>query len=402
MKMTSVKELIESHPHWPAVKAIYHSLQAAGYKAFLAGGCVRDALLGLPANDLDVATDATPEQIEGLFERTINVGKVFGVMRVLIAGADIEVATFRQDGEYLDGRRPEGVIFSSPEEDAKRRDFTVNALFFDLETANILDFVGGQKDLEKRILRTVGTAERRFAEDHLRLLRAARFVAQLDFHLESESMKALKAMASEVRTVSGERLRDEMFKLLKSASVAQGLEVMESSGLMQALFPFRMRKNVWSEIPQGLEAWQYFALFSRHTSAEELKQFFHLLKLSNREKKNIENAWALWRDPESFFHMGLGKKLISMAKEGTPWVLEFIDGVDKEQKIEIRNLQTAWKNLGEILPRPYLTGEDIGTRLSGKAIGDCLEKSYQLQLEKKHADREMALEWLQDYLKGKS
>lgn len=396
-----MQELLESHPHWPAVKAIYHKLDSHGYKAFLAGGCVRDALLGIPANDLDVATDATPDQIEALFDKTVNVGKVFGVMRVLQDGADIEVATFRTDGTYADGRRPDEVHFSSPEEDAKRRDFTVNALFYDLAQNKVLDFVQGQEDLKTQTLRTVGIAEQRFKEDHLRLLRAARFVAQLDFTLEDKTYLALKTMAAEVKTVSGERLRDEMIKLLNSKAVPKGLKIMFDSGLLHHLFPFRQRDNSWQGTFGGTEDWQLLSLFFRKAEIQEVQSSLQQLRLSTKDLRAILRAWTTFQRPEEFLSLRLGVQLQAMQDPGIAFVFEVLIQEGHAKAAEMKSLLQAYKALGP-LPAPLLTGEDVKGHLQGKAIGICLTEAYCLQLESKITSRDSAMNWLQDYLKKES
>ncbi len=394
--MDQVRTILQSHPHWPAVEAIYHKLASKGYKAFLAGGCVRDALLGFKANDLDIATDATPDQIEGLFEKTINVGKSFGVMRVVLAGADIEVATFRNDGSYKDGRRPDHVEFSTPEDDAERRDFTVNALFYDLEKHQILDFVHGQEDLKKQILRTVGDAKKRFQEDHLRLLRGARFAAQLDFAVEAETLAAMTEMAAFVKTVSGERLRDEMGKLLKSKNVPLGLRVMQDTGLQYELFPWKTPDVNWTAYP-GCEIWQNLSLFLRSAGKTDLEKSLELLRLSTKERRGIEEAWEIWQKPEDFFIQRLGWQLQQLQKPGKAWALEVLmkEGHHEEA---ILNLFNECRSFGEELPKPFLTGEDLKGKLQGPAIGQCLQEAYCLQLEKKLKDRKQALSWLGSYL----
>lgn len=399
--VNQVQALLQSHPQWPAVETIYHRLQAHGYKAFLAGGCVRDALLGREANDLDVATDASPDEVEKIFEKTVNVGKSFGVMRVLLQGADLEVATFRNDGNYKDGRRPENVSFSTPEEDAQRRDFTVNALFYDLKSHQVWDFVHGQEDLRAGVLRTVGEPQRRFEEDHLRLLRAARFAAQLNFVIEPKSFAALKQMAPAVASVSGERIRDEMIKLLKNKTAMLGLDVMAQSGLMAVLFPFRLRDNHWSPSELAQESWHYLALFLRKADSAELQKSLELLKLSTRERRSMEEAWMVWQNPMSLLELSLGKKLQRMAREGVVFALQVLrqEGYDGEQ---IAELFQAWQQWQEVLPRPLLTGDDVQGRLVGKAIGLCLEKAYELQLERVLITREEALLWLKNYLERES
>ncbi|MGE5087229.1 MAG: CCA tRNA nucleotidyltransferase [Bacillota bacterium] len=384
--MDQVRQLLQSHPHWPVVETIYHKLSAHGYKAFLAGGCVRDALLGIVANDLDIATDATPDTIEKLFDKTINVGKIFGVMRVVVAGADIEVATFRNDGDYKDGRRPEHVVFSTPEEDAERRDFTVNALFFDLERNQVLDYVNGRKDLEQKILKTVGDPAKRFQEDQLRLLRGARFAAQLGFVVVEETKLAMKQMAQAVLNVSGERIREEMSKLLKAKDVQSGLDLMDETNLMAVLFPWRAKNIQWRSYG-ATEAWQNLSLFLRTAASPDLKTSLDLLKLSTKERRGIEDAWSLWQDADLFMKLRRGEQLRQLQKPGKEWAL---DVLSKEGQFasEIKALMTDKHSWGPVLPRPFLNGEDLRGRLAGEAIGQCLQESLLLQLERQIQSRD--------------
>jgi poly(A) polymerase len=206
----------------PTAINIVGQLQAAGFAAFWVGGCVRDFLLGREPQDYDIATDARPEQIEKLFSRTIAVGRKFGVMIVVEDRHQFQVATFRAEADYKDGRRPTKVIFSSAEADAQRRDFTVNGLFYDPITGKLYDWVGGEKDLRAKIIRTIGSPEERFAEDHLRLLRAVRFAAQLDFEIEPQTFAALKANAPKIKSISAERIRDELIKLFAPPKLESG------------------------------------------------------------------------------------------------------------------------------------------------------------------------------------
>jgi len=194
-------------------KEIVARLQQAAFAAFWVGGCVRDVLLGREPQDYDIATDARPEQVEKLFKRTLAVGRKFGVMIVIEAGHQFQVATFRAEADYEDGRRPEKVVFSSAEADAQRRDFTVNGLFYDPVAEKIHDWVGGEKDLRAKIIRTIGPPEERFAEDHLRLLRAVRLAAQLNFEIEPQTFIAIKSLAPKIKLISAERVRDELIKL---------------------------------------------------------------------------------------------------------------------------------------------------------------------------------------------
>jgi tRNA nucleotidyltransferase/poly(A) polymerase len=186
------------------------------------GGCVRDFLLGRDPQDYDIATSARPEQVEKLFKRTVAVGKKFGVMVVLEDGHQFQVATFRAEADYQDGRHPGQVIFADAEADAQRRDFTVNGLFYDPVTEKTHDWVGGQKDLCAGIIRTIGAPEERFAEDHLRLLRAVRFAARLGFEIEPKTFAAIQTLAPKIRFISAERIRDELIKLFSPPELLTG------------------------------------------------------------------------------------------------------------------------------------------------------------------------------------
>ena len=243
---------------------IVRRLQAASFAAFWVGGCVRDFLLGREPQDYDIATDARPEQVEKLFKKTIPVGKKFGVMVVVEDQQQFQVATFRAEAEYRDGRRPEKVVFAGAEADALRRDFTVNGLFYDPLTEKIHDWVGGEQDLRAKIIRTIGAPEERFAEDHLRLLRAVRFAAQLGFEIEPKTFAAVKALAPKIKLISAERVRDELIKLFAlpsatdkigradppvspdapqrvpttfNSSAARGLVLLRDSGLLEQILP---------------------------------------------------------------------------------------------------------------------------------------------------------------------
>lgn len=221
-------------------RAVIRRLVGAGHVAYLAGGCVRDLLLGREPKDYDVATSALPDQVEALFPRTVAVGKAFGVIRVLDDASNelaVEVATFRHDGPYLDGRHPSSVSFTDAAQDAARRDFTINALFLDPETETVQDHVGGLRDLDARVIRAVGDPRQRFTEDKLRLLRAARFAAGLDFAIDPPTLSAVKEMAAQVTVCSAERIRDELEKLITHKGASRGLQLMLDTGLMQAVLP---------------------------------------------------------------------------------------------------------------------------------------------------------------------
>ena len=220
-----------------AARSIVERLRAKGFEALYAGGCVRDTLLGLEPHDYDVATSARPEQVEALFPRTVPVGAQFGVIIVLEGSSEIQVATFRGDGAYHDGRHPVSVHYTDAEGDARRRDFTINGLFYDPIKEEVLDFVGGRDDLQKRVIQAIGNPSERFAEDKLRLLRAIRFATTLGFTIDPGTWSALLEWAPELHAVSAERIREEFCKILLSPNRLLGFDLLDQSGLLRMILP---------------------------------------------------------------------------------------------------------------------------------------------------------------------
>ncbi len=220
-------------------RGIIERLRDHGHQAYLAGGCVRDRLLGLehPVGDFDVATSARPEEVQRLFAHTIAVGAQFGVILVVEGDVRVEVATFRADEAYVDGRHPSSVRFTTPQEDAARRDFTINGMFEDAGTGEVLDFVGGRRDLERRIVRAIGDPRRRFAEDRLRLVRAVRFAARLGFAIEPDTAAAIRDMAPAIHEVSAERVGEEIVKILTEGAARRGFELASELGLLGEVLP---------------------------------------------------------------------------------------------------------------------------------------------------------------------
>ncbi len=224
----------------PARDAAIHfarRLIEAGHQAVFAGGCVRDRLLGLEPKDYDIATSAKPEEVMKLFPGSNEVGAHFGVVIAKHKGEHVEIATFRTDGSYKDGRRPETVEFSTPEQDAQRRDFTINGLFEHPETGEVIDFVGGRADLDARLIRAIGDANLRFTEDSLRLMRAVRFSTKLEFEIEAETLAAMREYAGLLGRISPERIRDEFSKILTSPRRRRGVELLVETGLIDHFLP---------------------------------------------------------------------------------------------------------------------------------------------------------------------
>jgi len=216
---------------------IVKRLTEAGHTALFAGGCVRDMVRGVESHDYDIATTATPEEVQRLFPKTVPVGAQFGVVLVLENNHQFEVATFRTDETYVDGRRPTSVRYGTPEQDAQRRDFTINGLFYDPLTEKILDYVCGRADIARKLVRTIGEPRARFAEDKLRMLRCVRFAANLDYEIDPDTFASVREMAAQIGVISAERIRDELAKIFTRSHAGRGLVLLEESGLLQQILP---------------------------------------------------------------------------------------------------------------------------------------------------------------------
>ena len=232
---------LDPHAQRRFAREVVAALRAAGYEAYWAGGCVRDHVLGRQPKDYDVATAATPDQIREVFgrRRTLAIGAAFGVITVLGGAGEgqVEVATFRQDLDYSDGRRPDRVVFTNAEEDARRRDFTINGLFFDPVHERVIDYVGGQEDIRRGLIRAIGDAQERFREDKLRMLRGVRFAATFSFELHPDTQSAIQRMAGEIAIVSPERIAQEMRAMLAHAHRARALRLLLETGLLSVILP---------------------------------------------------------------------------------------------------------------------------------------------------------------------
>ena len=227
------------------------TLRRSGHQAYLVGGCVRDLLLGRDISDYDISTDARPELVQELFPRSLAVGAKFGVILVVEDGAEVEVATFRSDIGYSDGRHPDHVVYSdSPQEDVRRRDFTINGLLMDPATREVLDFVDGRADLRAGIVRAIGDPRARFAEDKLRMMRAVRFAARFGFRMDPETLAAAQELALKITQVSPERIREELTKLLTEGAARRGFELLDETGLLGVVLPDLARMKGVEQPPQ--------------------------------------------------------------------------------------------------------------------------------------------------------
>ncbi|MDB4679987.1 CCA tRNA nucleotidyltransferase [Planctomycetaceae bacterium] len=357
---------------------VVKQLRDAGFQALWAGGCVRDLVLDHDPSDYDVATTATPEEVRLLFgkKRTVPVGASFGVMLVL--GPDgvepIEVATFRREGEYLDGRRPESVEYCTPEEDALRRDFTINGMFFDPLTETIHDYVGGEEDLRRRVLRCIGDPEDRFAEDKLRMLRAVRFATRFGFDVEASTAEAIQKHVSEITVVSVERITQELLKMLGHDHRRQAVELSETLGLWPVILPELVlpvadsseRHDLMFLLQQleGPSPELVLVILGRHLSLVEVAEFARRLKLSNEQRQRM--AWLLEHlsDLHQPQDLPLHKLKRLLSSEYRDDLLEYTRANELILEGSIRAYEFCDHYLKctppEVLtPEPFLTGDDF-------------------------------------------
>ncbi|GGB05690.1 CCA-adding enzyme [Macrococcus hajekii] len=270
---------------------VLERLNDAGHEAYIVGGAVRNYLLDLTLNDIDITTSALPDEVEALFERTVPIGKEHGTIMVIM-DETFEVTTFRVDGDYIDHRRPDHVIFvKNLKEDLIRRDFTINAMALD-ESMHVVDYVGGREDINRRLIRAVGVADDRFAEDALRMIRAARFQSVLDFQIEDVTYEAMKNNASLIQHVAIERIITEFTKLLQGLNPAAGIQSLATCGLMRHIPLFRTCSSLFQpERPVSLEVYIAYHLFTAACDDHEIKS----LKLSNDSIKTIKNAVTIMK-----------------------------------------------------------------------------------------------------------
>lgn len=425
---------------------IVKTLQEHGYKAFFAGGCVRDMVMGKESEDYDIATSALPEDIMKLFERTIPVGVQFGVVIVVKDGHNFEVATFRTEGSYTDGRHPDYVAFSTPEADVKRRDFTINGLLYDPLKNEILDYVGGQEDISRGIIRTIGNPVERFTEDKLRMMRAARFACRFNFPIHEDTRQAIIQLAKNIHVISAERIREELEKILTGTNPHIGIKLLDELCLLQEILPevssmkgVRQPENFHPEgdvfvhtllclsklapVPEhGMErpSWTLAMGVLLHDigktiTFEELDRIrFNLhekvgadmaaricdrLKTSNAEKDRI--VWLVlkhlyFKDAQK---MRLSKLKRLLGEEGYPELAELcrIDALASSGDLsDYHFCREMFSKLSheEVKPKPLITGHDlIGMGLKpGPVFKDILMKIEDEQLEGNLKTKEEAIE----------
>lgn len=428
----------------PGAAEVVDRLRRAGHTAYLAGGCVRDLLLGRPPNDWDVATDADPDRVLELFEHAVPVGARFGIVLVRLEGGEYHVARFRREGPYADGRRPERVEFTGPEEDARRRDFTINGLFHDPGGEGVIDHVGGLKDLEAGLVRAIGDPAERFAEDGLRTLRAVRLAASLEFQIEPGTWQAVRDCAHMVDALAAERVRDELTRILVEGAAAKGFELLLASGLLERVLPevaaFRGVQQPPEHHPEG-DVWEHVLLMLKQvddldgppptlawgvllhdvgkppTFSESDRIRFHghdeigaemvdgiarRLRFSNRDTERVRMLTAQHMRFPNARRMRPGKLKRFLRQEGFDELLELhrIDCLSSHGMLDLHEfcreaLRASEEEEGKRLrPPPLLDGRDLidlGLQ-PGPAFGEILRWVEEEQLEGRLRDRDSALE----------
>lgn len=397
--------------NYRAALKIVRKLKKAGFNALFAGGCVRDMLLGENPNDYDVATNARPEEVTRLFKRTIEVGAEFGVVIVLIGAEQVEVATFRIEGGYSDGRHPSYIDFADARKDAERRDFTVNAMFYDPLEEKVVDYVRGREDLEKGIIKTVGDPRQRFGEDYLRMLRAVRFSVQLDFEIEENTRKAVCEKAENISVISGERIAAEIERILACPGRSRGAEELISTGLGRVIFPgFEGEKakfgaKVLEHLPRcpdmGLGLAGMFAGFDTDFAVKSCK----VLKLSTKQSKKMKSLLEQ-RGKLLKAEMSLAELKLTASNEYFEDLFALQTALQKargESTSPLHKLKQRIEELGnaELRPAPLLNGYELmelGVE-EGRKIGELQSEMYTAQLNEEINTKAEAAEWIKNKLK---
>jgi len=396
-----------------AIKVI-KKLRSNGFEALLAGGCVRDMLLGRAPKDFDIATSAKPKDVIGLFKRTLKVGAHFGVIIVLDGNKQVEVATFRTESDYNDGRHPAKVKFTVVEEDATRRDFTINGMFYDPIDEKILDYINGQTDLIKRIVRTIGEPQHRFCEDYLRMMRAVRFSTQLDFRIEPKTWKAIGQNAKKIVKISDERKQTELEGILVDPHRSRGVTMLVKSGLAEAIFPEmdltegKFAIKVLSQLPKRINFPLGLASFFAGCETKFAMEKCVALRLSRKQNHHVRFLLA-HRDTLLAEKMSLSQLRRLVAEPYFSDLFELQKAILKSKpggNKGLAVLKIVQKRIDELngialKPEPLLDGHDL-IRLgatSGPQLGQLAEEMYIAQLEQQLETKDQAQLWVKKWLK---
>ena len=384
---------------------VIQELRRHGYEAYFVGGCVRDMVMQIEPADYDIATSARPEEIVKIFPRTESIGAQFGVVLVIHRGHPFEVATFRSDEAYVDGRRPTGVVFTDAKQDVLRRDFTINGLLYDPLTTDVIDYVNGRADIDGRIVRAIGDPFERFEEDKLRILRAIRFGARLGYTIESTTWQAVVTMAPKIHQVSSERIREELSRILTEGQAARGIRMLHESGLRAEILP-ELEWNSHIErslgfVPRG--AFPDFAMgvMLHHNDVSQVEAIVERLKFSRAEMHHIvvlvenlprfsEARQMSMSRLKRFFRLDRFEDHLELAR-----IHAVSAGEDADAYAYALHKRNQWTN-DEIWPAPLVTGNDLISIgfAPGPRFKEILTLIEDEQLEERLTTREAALEFI--------
>jgi poly(A) polymerase len=386
---------------------IIQELRGKRYEAYLVGGCVRDMVMGIEPADYDIATSARPEEIMEMFPRTEAIGAQFGVVLVIHRGHPYEVATFRSDEAYVDGRRPTGVVFTDAKTDVLRRDFTINGLLFDPIEKTVLDYVSGRKDIDSKIVRAIGEPSRRFEEDKLRILRAIRFGARLGYTIESETWKAVCAMAPQIHQVSVERIQDEIVRILTEGQAGTGFQMLHDSGLLREVLPEVQWSNYLARclgmLERGVASDMAMAVLLHDVAVPDVERIMERLKFSRSETNHTVCIVTQIPQFHSVRNMSIAalKKFFRLPHFEHHLELERI--CRKSSSADLENYEFALKMFRgwtpeDIWPTPLITGEDLIAMgiPQGPKYKEILSAVEDEQLEGGLTTREAAIEFVKN------
>jgi tRNA nucleotidyltransferase/poly(A) polymerase len=384
---------------------IVRTLRENGHEAYFVGGCVRDMVMEIEPTDYDIATSARPEEVIEIFPRTEPIGVQFGVVLVVLGGLGFEVATFRSDEAYVDGRRPSGVVFTTAKEDVLRRDFTINGLLYDPIEKRITDHVDGRADIERRVVRAIGNPHERFEEDKLRILRAIRFGARLGYSIEDETWTAVLSMASKINQISAERIRDELLKILVEGDPGRGLRMLEESGLRQEILPelswtdHLQKCMALIEGPVGADF--AMGLLLHECPVKHVDRISLRLKLSNAERAHVRALVANQSVFDQVLDMETAplKRFLRIDRFADHIELRRLhrtaDGGDLEALEFVREKLGTWSET-DLWPEALISGDDL-IRLGmepGPSFREILTLVEDEQLEQRLVDRDGAIRFV--------
>lgn len=390
---------------------IVRKLRDNGFQAYFAGGCVRDMLLGIRPKDYDVATDAHPEQVSQIFPRTLKVGAKFGVVMVMHHKIMVEVATFRTETGYHDGRHPDSVEFASLKEDAIRRDFTINGLYYDPVDDKVIDHVNGQKDIKAGIIRAIGDPEKRFSEDYLRMLRAVRFGSRFKFDIDGRTLKAIKHHAPKIRNISRERISIELEGILTHPNRQMGVSIFIDSKLASEIFHDHDKKKkkkiieLFSHFPRDIDFALGLAGFFLYETVDLAMYHCHALRLSRNQLKHIRFLLENFSEIENpDLNLAQLKMLVSQPYFEDLFTLRkaylVSNGLDQGQ---LRKLRRRVNSLAgkQLRPKPLLDGHELialGVR-PGPQVGHVSRELYIAQLCEDVQNKAQARNWVENWQK---